>query len=117
YSLSTSGLFLAKLTATATHCTIESSELATADESKKGTIVASAFSSTKTLVRPLELSLVKSKDINATFAFEAATLLPYPLEKCIVDKVRISKDASQTKLQVFAALKEDISESLKQFHE
>lgn len=119
YALSGSTLFSAKLTTSSSRLTIESldCDLLQTDTSKR--TVAVAFPSVKTLVRQLELALVKSKDINATFMYEAEPLLPYPIEKCIIEKVRIGHTNDSSRLQLFVATKEDLLaylEMLKERH-
>lgn len=115
YTLSGFSLLAAKLSISGSRFTIESLDTFSVEEpvnpldtsNTKG-IITAAFPSAKTLVRPLELAVTKTKDIDATFLFEAESLLPYPIEKCIIDKVRIGRTKSSSELQLFAATKEDL---------
>ena len=108
------GLQLAKITLTKNACHI--AELATIESLEKvqNCRIASVFSATQTLVRSLDVALVKPKDIEATLSFEVEPLLPYPIENCVYDKIILEKSREQTKLALFVAERSDIQEHLDQ---
>lgn len=74
--------------------------------------IISCLPSSKLLVRPLEISLAKPKDVEAAFRFEAETQLPYPLDSCILAKVTLSRTKSTTQLTLYSALKTDLQAHL-----
>lgn len=99
-----------------TTCTIKSLETSSHFE-ESHTNISTCLPSTKTLARPFEIALTKAKDIDATFAFEAESHLPYSLEECFVDKVTLSQANGTTSLQLFAAKKSDVEAFLEQCKE
>ena len=78
----------------------------------KDHLLSAALPAVSTLTRPLELSLVKPKEIETTFIHEAEPLFPFPLEECIVDKIKIASTKTETKLQVLATQKQDVERYL-----
>jgi type IV pilus assembly protein PilM len=68
------------------------------------------------LVRPLELKLIKDKDIEATFAFQVEPLLPYPIENAVIDKILLSKDKEGSRLTVFAIRKDHLTQHIAQWN-
>ncbi|MCE5294327.1 MAG: hypothetical protein LLF94_06905 [Chlamydiales bacterium] len=84
---------------------------------EKSAVYASTVPSTKTIARTLEIALTKQKDIDATFAFEAESHLPYPLDECIVDKVVLGQSHGSTALQLFSVRKTDVNELLEALNE
>lgn len=69
-------------------------------------LVVTGLETEEVLVRPLELKLTKAKDIDAVFAFQAEPLLPYTLDKGIVDKILTEKNDSGTSVSVIAVRKD-----------
>ena len=84
---------------------------------EKNAVYASTIASTKTIARTLEIALTKQKDIDATFAFEAESHLPYPLDECIVDKIFLGQNNGSTTLQLFSVRKNDVNELLEALDE
>jgi type IV pilus assembly protein PilM len=80
-------------------------------------LIVSALPEAQVLVRPLELPLKKEKDIDKAFEFQAENLLPYPLEKAILQKSVASKKPESTLLTVFAVKKEHLNEHLSRLRE
>jgi type IV pilus assembly protein PilM len=80
-------------------------------------LLCAALPAVKTLMRPLTLSLVKPKEIEATFIHEAEPLFPFALEESIVDKIKISASKTETRLQVLATQKQDIAHYLEELQE
>ena len=60
------------------------------------------------LVRPLELSLVKDKDIRAVLSSQVEMLLPYPIENAVVDRLLLSQDKEGSRLTILAARKDHV---------
>lgn len=79
---------------------------------KPARVTVSVFSSIKTLVRPLFVGPIKRNELESALPFEIEPLLPYPIEKCVIDKVNLETNESGRTLQVFAAAKEDIQSHL-----
>ncbi len=75
-------------------------------------IYSCCIASKKTIGRPIEIALTKQKDIDATYAFEAESHLPYPLDECIVDKITLQKANASTTLQLFSVKKTDLQDLL-----
>lgn len=63
-------------------------------------------------IRPLDLPLKRKKDIEAALCFQAEPLLPYPLEKCILQYSTISRHSMGTLLNLYAIKKEHLSNHL-----
>lgn len=74
--------------------------------------VVSAVSTRDVLMRPCEMQLKKAKDIFAGLAFHVEPLLPYPLEKAIIQGQIISKRKNETLLNVFCIRKDHLSQHL-----
>lgn len=79
-------------------------------EVPKEAIAACALASHKSLARYFSIALTKPKDVEASFAFEAESHLPYPVENCLFDKVTLGAANGETQIELFAALKSDIQE-------
>jgi len=71
-------------------------------------LLATAISSSETLIRRSEVQLKKDKDIEAVINFQTEPLLPYPIEEAVIDWSRISTDDEGSQLTVFAAKKEHL---------
>ncbi len=99
-----------------TRFSIKKLETSLANE-PQNVIYASCTASKKTIGRPIEIALTKQKDIDATYAFEAESHLPYPLEECVVDKITLQQTAGQTALQLFSIKKTDLQDLLDKLSE
>lgn len=75
-------------------------------------IVVTSLSTMDILIRPLDLALKKTKEIDAVLNFQAEPLLPYAIDNGIVDRIILSKDKEGTKLAVIAARKDHIESHL-----
>lgn len=78
-------------------------------------LVVSAANTQEVLVRPLELTLTKDKDIDDTLSFQIEPLLPYPVENAVADKILLSKDKEGSKLTVFCIRKDHLQQHLDQW--
>lgn len=78
-------------------------------------VSAASFETMKTLARPLELQIVKAKEIDSIIKFQIEPMLPYPIGEAILDKIRIAKKKKSTEFLVFAAQKQDLQASLNDF--
>lgn len=58
------------------------------------------------LVRTLTLPLTKEKDIEASYAFQAEPLLPYPADQAILTRQTIAQNAENSTLTLLSAHKE-----------
>jgi len=76
------------------------------------TTFCSAIAASKTICRPIDIALTKQKDIDATYAFEAESHLPYPLDECIVDKITLNQTNGTTAIQLFSVKKTDLQDLL-----
>lgn len=75
-----------------------------------------ALPAEEVIQRRLDLALTKEKDIAAVLAFEAEPLLPFPVEEALFDKIILEKNAEGTKIQLYAAKKEDIKHILENWN-
>ncbi len=82
------------------------------DKLPRDAIITTGLSSREVLVRSIEIPLKREKDIQAALAFQVEPLLPYPLEKCILQKTILETQAQGTRLTVFSAKKEAIQHHL-----
>lgn len=64
------------------------------------------------ITRSLEIKLKKEKDINAVLPFQVESIIPFPYETSIVDKIKIERTADGTELTVFAAKKDHVKKHL-----
>lgn len=62
--------------------------------------------------RRLDLSITKEKDISAVIPFEAEPLLPFPIEDALLDRITLDKSNEGTKIQLYAAKKDDVKKIL-----
>jgi type IV pilus assembly protein PilM len=81
----------------------------------KDHIVVTSLSTVDILIRPLELALKKTKEIDAVLSFQAEPLLPYAIENGIVDRIILSKEKEGSKLAVLAARKDHIESHINQW--
>lgn len=70
-----------------------------------------------TLVRRMRIKLLKEKDVEAAFRFEAEGSLPYPLEEGILDKIKVGKDEDATLLTLLSCKKTSLGAYLHKFQE
>lgn len=75
-------------------------------------LVACALPSRGVLVRLIDLPLKKKKDILAALPFQVEPLLPYPLEKAVVESCALRQTAEGSRLAIFAAKKELVEKHL-----
>jgi type IV pilus assembly protein PilM len=87
------------------------------DRVPKEATLATALHSKEILVRPLELPLKKEKDIESAYEFQAEPLLPYPLEKAILQKINIKSHVEGTLLTLLAVKKEHLERHIHFFNE
>jgi type IV pilus assembly protein PilM len=78
-------------------------------------LVVSTANTQEVLVRPLELTLTKDKDIDDTLTFQIEPLLPYPVENAVADKILLSKNKEGSKLIVFCIRKDHLQKHLDQW--
>lgn len=69
------------------------------------------------LVRKLKIKLLKEKDIEAVFPFEAESILPYPVEEAVLDKIFLEKQEDTTSLNLIAAKLPSVEGCLKKYHD
>lgn len=70
-----------------------------------------------TLIRKLKIKLLRDKDVEEAFPFEAESALPYPIEEGVIDKVIVGKDEDQTHLTLLSCKKTALESFLNQFHD
>lgn len=75
-------------------------------------LIITAAAPKDVLVRPLEMRLIKNKDIDAALAFQVEPILPYPADQALVDKILLSKDKECSKLSVVILRKDHLKEHL-----
>lgn len=85
------------------------------DKLPSDAIISCALSSRDVLVRTLELPLKKEKDIVAALPFQVEPLLPYPIEKCILQKSTLEVTSTGTLLTLFSTKKEALNQHLSQW--
>jgi type IV pilus assembly protein PilM len=78
------------------------------DQFKEGLLI-SALQTRDVLMRPCEIPLKKTKDIFAALDFHVEPLLPYPLDKAIIQAQIASRQTQATLLNVFAIRKDHLS--------
>lgn len=77
-------------------------------------LTIAALSESDVLVRRLRLKLVRDKDIEEAFLFQAEPQLPYPIDTAILDKIIVEKGEGSS-LIVFLATKKDYVQKLLNF--
>ena len=70
----------------------------------------------ETLIRKLKMKLLKEKDIEAAFPFEAESALPFAAGDGLVDKIVVEKEGGQTHLTLVACKKSALENYLGEFH-
>ncbi|MGA8165400.1 MAG: pilus assembly protein PilM [Waddliaceae bacterium] len=81
----------------------------------KKSLVATSLPASDVLVRKLEIPLSKERDIDAVLDFQAEPLLPYPVEKGIIDSVILEKRKGGSLLSVLAVRTDHLSQHLEQW--
>lgn len=76
---------------------------------------ATALPTSAILVRPLQIDLVKKKDVDAVFAFQAEPLLPYPFEEAVLNKITLSQSSENTQLTLIAARKIHVQKHIEEW--
>ncbi len=66
------------------------------------TLITTPLATQESLIRPLNLSLQKIKDVDAVLLFEAEPLLPFPAEEALMDRIILSQSKEKTSLSVVA---------------
>jgi type IV pilus assembly protein PilM len=67
------------------------------------------------IVRKMKLKLLKEKDIEEAFPFEAENLIPYPIEQAVADKIYVEKQDDSTLLTLLASKKNSIQTLLEKY--
>lgn len=75
----------------------------------------SALPTSSTLQRRLELKLKKEKAIQAVLSFQAEPLIPYPIEQALLDWMYIERSENASKISLFAARRDHLSNHLERF--
>ncbi len=78
-------------------------------------ILTTTLSSREILVKSLDLPLKKEKDIQNALPFQMESLLPYPMEKCVLDHQIVEKNAAKSRLTIFAVRKDHLGQHLESF--
>ncbi len=78
-------------------------------------LVVTSIDANEALIRPLEVKLKKISDIDAVLGFQAEPILPYPLEACLLDRIKVSQNSEGTLLTLLAVKKEHVQRSLEQW--
>ena len=81
----------------------------------KRSLVITALPTSETLVRNLEIQLTKESDIDEVLEFQSETILPFPIDSCILDRIVFEKRKENTLLSLIAAKKDHIKLHLEQF--
>lgn len=75
-------------------------------------LLITSVNSQDVLIRPLEIKLKKEKDVDATLAFQAESVLPYPIENGILDRVIVGPSQEGTLLTLCAVRKDHLQQHL-----
>jgi type IV pilus assembly protein PilM len=75
-------------------------------------LVVTSIDANEVLIRPLEIKLKKSSDIDAVLGFQAEPILPYPLDACLLDRIKVSQISDGKLLTLLAVKKEHVQRSL-----
>lgn len=81
-------------------------------EKAQHSLLVTALESNEVLIRSLDVKLKKERDINATLAFQAEPLLPYPIENAVLDRILLSQNPEGTQLTLLAARKDHIQQHI-----
>lgn len=80
-------------------------------------LTVGAMDGSQTLIRKLKIKLLKSKDVEAAFPFEAESQLPFPADEAYLDKIVVGKQEDSTLLTLLAAKKSAVQKTLDHFQE
>lgn len=75
-------------------------------------LIATSISTPNILVRPLDLKIKKTRDIDAVLSFQAEPILPYPVENAVLDRIFLSQDKEGSHLVLTAARKDHLTQHL-----
>jgi type IV pilus assembly protein PilM len=73
--------------------------------SRDHSLIVTALDGSDVLVRPLYVPLIKEKDLDAAFIFQAEPCLPYPIDQAIPIRQTFSKTAEGTHLTLLSTQK------------
>lgn len=77
--------------------------------------IAVGIPTREVLIKNLTIPLKGEKEIRAAFEFQVEPILPYPLDKCIVDYVKSQEKEQGSSLTCFSIKKETLAKYLKLF--
>lgn len=80
-------------------------------------LTVAALDGKDTLIRRLRIKLLREKDIEEAFPFEAEGSLPYPVEEGVIDKIYVNKEEDYTNLTLLSCRNEALSSFLSKFHD
>lgn len=78
----------------------------------KDSLIITSLSSHETLIRSLEVKLKKNSDVDAVLKFQAEPLLPFPLDKGVIDRIFLGPSTDGTLLTILAARKDHLEKHL-----
>ncbi len=81
-------------------------------EIEKETTVVLCILANSVLVRPLDLPVVKEKDIERTFRFQLEPQLPFSIDEAVIEKILLSKTKNSCQLLTFSCHKPEIEKIL-----
>lgn len=76
-----------------------------------------ALSGEDLLLRRLKLKIVKQKEIDEVFLFQAEPMLPYPIESALLDKWIVEQQADQTTVAFLSTKKANLQTHLERLEE
>jgi type IV pilus assembly protein PilM len=80
-------------------------------------LLISGLSGDDLLLRRLKLKIVKQKEIDDVFLFQAEPMLPYPIETAVLDKWTTEVQEDQSSIAFLSAKKEDVRKHLDHLEE
>jgi type IV pilus assembly protein PilM len=75
-------------------------------------LFVSGMPTEETLIRPLEVKLNKTRDIDAVLNFQAEPLIPYPIENAVIDRWILGTEGETTSLSVLSVRKDHLQNHL-----
>lgn len=79
----------------------------------KDILVVTGVQASEVLIRPLEVQLLRERDIAKVAKFQAEPIIPYPLEEALLDWHKTAKTEKGSRLLAYVVRKERVSEHLK----
>jgi type IV pilus assembly protein PilM len=79
-------------------------------------LIITAIPSRSVLVRPLNLQLTDSKDVDSVLRFQAEPLLPYPIESAVIDHMVLNSNGNSISLTIFAVQNEEMGRHVDHAH-